>query len=95
MWRSFAVCRARITPIKAWILLARRLSNVSISLACSTNLRDISHINHYTLSDADPKVILPAIPGHESAGVVVDVGPDVPSLKKGDRVCKDFPPVSR
>ena len=46
----------------------------------------ICHTDYYTLSGADPEGIFPAILGHEGAGIVVDVGPGVTSLKKGDHV---------
>lgn len=42
----------------------------------------ICHTDEFTLSGADPEGIFPAILGHEGAGVVVDVGPGVTSLKK-------------
>ena len=44
----------------------------------------ICHTDEFTLSGADPEGLFPAILGHEGAGVVVDVGPNVKSLKKGD-----------
>ena len=46
----------------------------------------ICHTDEFTRSGADPEGIFPAILGHEGAGVVVDVGPGVTSLKKGDHV---------
>ena len=46
----------------------------------------ICHTDYYTLSGADPEGLFPAILGHEGAGIVVDVGPGVTSLKKGDHV---------
>ena len=46
----------------------------------------ICHTDEFTRSGADPEGIFPAILGHEGAGVVVDVGPGVSSLKKGDHV---------
>jgi len=45
----------------------------------------ICHTDEFTLSGADPEGIFPAILGHEGAGVVVDVGPGVTSLKAIDR----------
>ncbi len=46
----------------------------------------VCHTDAYTLSGTDPEGLFPAILGHEGAGVVVDVGPSVKSLKKGDHV---------
>ena len=46
----------------------------------------ICHTDEFTRSGADPEGIFPAILGHEGAGVVVDIGPGVTSLKKGDHV---------
>jgi Zn-dependent alcohol dehydrogenase len=45
----------------------------------------ICHTDEFTLSGADPEGLFPAILGHEGAGIVVDVGPGVTSVKKGDR----------
>ncbi len=55
----------------------------------------ICHTDKYTLSGADPEGIFPAILGHEGAGVVVDVGPGVKSLKKGDHVIPLYTPECR
>ena len=46
----------------------------------------ICHTDEFTRSGADPEGLFPAIFGHEGAGVVVDVGPGVTSVKKGDHV---------
>src|SRR4026208_427960 len=46
----------------------------------------ICHTDEFTRSGADPEGLFPAILGHEGAGVVVDVGPGVTSVKKGDHV---------
>jgi Zn-dependent alcohol dehydrogenase len=46
----------------------------------------ICHTDEFTLSGADPEGLFPAILGHEGAGIVVDIGSDVTSLKKGDHV---------
>ncbi|MEK9673355.1 MAG: S-(hydroxymethyl)glutathione dehydrogenase/class III alcohol dehydrogenase [Rhodospirillaceae bacterium] len=55
----------------------------------------ICHTDEFTLSGADPEGIFPAILGHEGAGVVVDVGPGVTTLKKGDHVIPLYTPECR
>ncbi|MBX3531656.1 MAG: S-(hydroxymethyl)glutathione dehydrogenase/class III alcohol dehydrogenase [Rhizobiaceae bacterium] len=55
----------------------------------------ICHTDEFTLSGADPEGIFPAILGHEGAGVVVDVGPGVTSLKRGDHVIPLYTPECR
>ncbi|MEQ8307598.1 MAG: S-(hydroxymethyl)glutathione dehydrogenase/class III alcohol dehydrogenase [Hoeflea sp.] len=55
----------------------------------------VCHTDEFTLSGADPEGIFPAILGHEGAGVVVDVGPGVASLKKGDHVIPLYTPECR
>jgi S-(hydroxymethyl)glutathione dehydrogenase/alcohol dehydrogenase len=55
----------------------------------------ICHTDDFTLSGADPEGLFPAILGHEGAGVVVDVGPGVTSLKRGDHVIPLYTPECR
>ena len=55
----------------------------------------ICHTDEFTLSGADPEGIFPAILGHEGAGVVVDVGPNVTSVTKGDHVIPLYTPECR
>ena len=55
----------------------------------------ICHTDKYTLSGADPEGLFPSILGHEGAGVVVDVGAGVRSLKKGDHVIPLYTPECR
>ena len=55
----------------------------------------VCHTDAFTLSGDDPEGAFPAILGHEGAGVVVDVGPDVTSLKKGDHVIPLYTPECR
>ena len=55
----------------------------------------ICHTDEFTRSGADPEGIFPAILGHEGAGVVVETGPGVTSLKKGDHVIPLYTPECR
>jgi S-(hydroxymethyl)glutathione dehydrogenase/alcohol dehydrogenase len=55
----------------------------------------ICHTDEFTRSGADPEGLFPAILGHEGAGVVVDVGRDVTSVKKGDHVIPLYTPECR
>ncbi len=55
----------------------------------------ICHTDEYTLSGADAEGLFPSILGHEGAGIVVDVGPGVTSLKKGDHVIPLYTPECR
>src|SRR5947209_16967393 len=55
----------------------------------------ICHTDEFTLSGADPEGLFPAILGHEGAGVVVEVGPGVTSVQKGDHVIPLYTPECR
>jgi len=55
----------------------------------------ICHTDEFTLSGADPEGLFPSIMGHEGAGVVVDVGPGVGTLRKGDHVIPLYVPECR
>lgn len=55
----------------------------------------ICHTDEFTRSGADPEGLFPAILGHEGAGVVVDVGPGVTTLRKGDHVIPLYTPECR
>jgi S-(hydroxymethyl)glutathione dehydrogenase/alcohol dehydrogenase len=55
----------------------------------------ICHTDEFTRSGADPEGLFPSILGHEGAGVVVEVGADVKSLKRGDHVIPLYTPECR
>src|SRR6202161_2700670 len=55
----------------------------------------ICHTDKYTLSGADPEGLFPSILGHEGAGVVVELGNGVKSLKVGDHVIPLYTPECR
>jgi len=55
----------------------------------------VCHTDEFTRSGDDPEGIFPAVLGHEGAGVIVDVGKGVKSLKKGDHVIPLYVPECR
>nr|PZN27743.1 MAG: S-(hydroxymethyl)glutathione dehydrogenase/class III alcohol dehydrogenase [Pseudomonadota bacterium] len=55
----------------------------------------VCHTDEFTRSGQDPEGLFPVIFGHEGAGVVVDVGPGVTSVKKGDHVIPLYTPECR
>ena len=55
----------------------------------------VCHTDAFTLSGDDPEGIFPSILGHEGAGIVVDIGPNVTSVKKGDQVIPLYTPECR
>jgi S-(hydroxymethyl)glutathione dehydrogenase/alcohol dehydrogenase len=55
----------------------------------------VCHTDEFTRSGADPEGLFPAILGHEGAGVVVDVGRGVTTVKKGDHVIPLYTPECR
>jgi S-(hydroxymethyl)glutathione dehydrogenase / alcohol dehydrogenase len=55
----------------------------------------ICHTDEFTLSGADPEGLFPSILGHEGAGIVVDVGPGVTTLRRDDHVIPLYTPECR
>src|SRR4029077_10308047 len=61
-------------------LVGPRAGEVLVEIRAS----GVCHTDEFTRSGADPEGLFPVIFGHEGAGIVVDVGPGVTSVKKGD-----------
>jgi S-(hydroxymethyl)glutathione dehydrogenase/alcohol dehydrogenase len=55
----------------------------------------LCHTDEFTRSGADPEGLFPAILGHEGAGVVVEVGAGVTSVRPGDHVIPLYTPECR
>ena len=55
----------------------------------------VCHTDAFTLSGEDPEGLFPVILGHEGAGIVVDIGKNVTSIKKGDHVIPLYIPECR
>jgi S-(hydroxymethyl)glutathione dehydrogenase/alcohol dehydrogenase len=55
----------------------------------------VCHTDEFTRSGDDPEGLFPAILGHEGAGIVVDIGAGVKSVKKGDHVIPLYTPECR
>ncbi len=55
----------------------------------------VCHTDAFTLSGDDPEGAFPAILGHEGAGIVVDTGSGVTSVKEGDHVIPLYTPECR
>ena len=55
----------------------------------------VCHTDLYTASGVDPSGYAPTVLGHEGAGVVEAIGPDVTSLRVGDHVVTLFSPQCR
>src|SRR6202142_2404092 len=55
----------------------------------------VCHTDAYTLSGKDPEGLFPAILGHEGAGIVVETGAGVTTLRRGDHVIPLYLPECR
>ncbi|KAL8823255.1 MAG: hypothetical protein Q9191_006029 [Dirinaria sp. TL-2023a] len=52
----------------------------------------VCHTDAYTLSGKDPEGAFPIVLGHEGAGIVESIGPDVTTVKPGDNVVALYTP---
>ena len=93
MKTNAAVCYAAGEPlvIESVDLEGPRAGEVMVELKAT----GVCHTDEFTRSGGDPEGLFPAIFGHEGAGIVVDVGPGVTSLKKGDHVIPLYTPECR
>ena len=55
----------------------------------------VCHTDAFTLSGEDPEGIFPSVLGHEGAGIVVEVGKNVTSVKPDDHVIPLYTPECR
>ena len=88
-----AVARApgKILSLETVEIAAPKAGEVMVEIKAT----GICPTDEYTLSGADPEGLFPAILGHEGAGIVVEVGPGVTSLKPGDHVIPLYTPECR
>jgi len=88
-----AVCYAAGEPlrIESVDLDGPKAGEVLVEIKAS----GVCHTDEFTRSGADPEGLFPAIFGHEGAGIVVDAGPGVTTLKQGDHVIPLYTPECR
>jgi len=88
-----AICYAAGEPlvIETVDLDGPRAGEVMVELKAT----GVCHTDEFTRSGGDPEGLFPAIFGHEGAGIVVEVGPGVTSLKTGDHVIPLYTPECR
>src|ERR1700753_2829373 len=88
---AVAVAAAKPLEITTVQLDGPRAGEVMVEIKAT----GICHTDEFTLSGADPEGLFPAVLGHEGAGVVVEVGRNVTSLKPGDHVIPLYTPECR
>ncbi len=88
---AVAVAAGKPLAIETVTLEGPRAGEVLVEIKAT----GICHTDAFTLSGDDPEGLFPAILGHEGAGIVVEVGKDVTTLKKGDHVIPLYVPECR
>src|ERR1700728_69829 len=88
-----AICYAAGKPLEVATvdLAGPKAGEVLVELKAT----GVCHTDEFTRSGADPEGLFPVIFGHEGAGIVVDVGTGVSSVKKGDHVIPLYTPECR
>jgi S-(hydroxymethyl)glutathione dehydrogenase / alcohol dehydrogenase len=88
---AVASAAARPLSIESVELEGPRAGEVLVEIKAT----GVCHTDEFTLSGKDPEGLFPAILGHEGAGVVLETGPGVTSLKPGDHVIPLYVPECR
>ena len=88
---AIAFDKAKKLEIETVQLDAPRLGEVLVELKAT----GVCHTDEFTLSGSDPEGRFPVILGHEGAGIVVELGRGVTSLKPGDHVIPLYAPECR
>jgi S-(hydroxymethyl)glutathione dehydrogenase/alcohol dehydrogenase len=88
---AIAVAAGKALEVSTIQLEGPREGEVLVEIKAS----GVCHTDEFTLSGADPEGLFPAILGHEGAGVVVEIGRGVTSVKKGDHVIPLYTPECR
>jgi len=88
---ALAVAPAKPLEVTTVTLEGPRAGEVLVEIKAT----GICHTDEFTLSGADPEGLFPAILGHEGAGVVVEVGAGVTSVRPGDHVIPLYTPECR
>src|ERR1700740_469639 len=85
-----AICYAAGKPLEVVTvdLAGPKAGEVLVEIKAS----GVCHTDEFTRSGADPEGLFPVIFGHEGAGIVVEVGAGVSSLRKGDHVIPLYTP---
>jgi S-(hydroxymethyl)glutathione dehydrogenase / alcohol dehydrogenase len=88
---AVAIAARRPLEIMTLDLDGPRAGEVLVEIKAS----GVCHTDEFTRSGEDPEGLFPAILGHEGAGIVVDVGRGVTSVRKGDHVIPLYTPECR
>src|SRR6266850_1123936 len=91
VWAAVAWAAGKPLTIETVKLAGPKAGEVLIEIKAT----GVCHTDAYTLSGNDSEGLFPSILGHEGAGIVVDIGPGVTSVQKGDHVIPLYTPECR